>query len=179
MSPSPTLCHPPDAFSPPEESLLLVQTLSNATEGFGKSAAPKVDIFYLDQYCHIIGPWFDLFDQERHFSLIVPHLALEQDLLKLASLACASRQHHLISASSVDTTLTYYDDALQMLTASLRDGLTSSTAAVFASCLFLAHCEIIGASTQDWHLHLAGTYSLIKTHAWHGQSEGLGQACFW
>jgi hypothetical protein len=137
------------------------------------------DLFYLDKYCHVIGPWFDLFDQERNFSLVVPHLSLENPLLQLSSLACASRQHHQTSSSNVDTTLTYYDDALQMLTASLRDESTSSSAAVFASCLFLAHCEMIGASTQDWHLHISGTYSLIRTHGWHGQSGELGQACFW
>ncbi|PMD53989.1 uncharacterized protein K444DRAFT_133250 [Hyaloscypha bicolor E] len=137
------------------------------------------DLFYLDKYCHVIGPWFDLFDQEKNFSLVVPHLSLEHPLLQLSSLACASRQHHLTSSSSVDTTLTYYDDALQMLTASLRDESTSSSAAVFASCLFLAHCEMIGASTQDWHLHISGTYSLIRTHGWHGRSGELGQACFW
>jgi hypothetical protein len=137
------------------------------------------DLFYLDKYCHVIGPWFDLFDQDRNFSLVVPHLSLENPLLQLSSLACASRQYHLTSSSNVDTALTYYDDALQMLTASLRDESTSSSAAVFASCLFLAHCEMIGASTQDWHLHISGTYSLIRTHGWHGRSGELGQACFW
>jgi hypothetical protein len=64
------------------------------------------DLFYLDKYCHVIGPWFDLFDQERNFSLVVPHLSLENPLLQLSSLACASRQHHLTSSSGVDTTLT-------------------------------------------------------------------------
>lgn len=78
------------------------------------------DLFYLDKYCHVIGPWFDLFDQERNFSLVVPHLSLENPLLQLSSLACASRQHHLTSSSNVDTALTYYDDALQMLTASFE-----------------------------------------------------------
>lgn len=137
------------------------------------------DLFYLDRYCHVIGPWFDLFDQERNFSLVVPHLSLEHPTLRLSLLACASRQHHLTASSNVNTTLTYYDEALQMLTASMRDQSTSSSAAIFASCLFLAHCEMIGARTQDWHLHISGTYSLIKTHGWHGQSGGLGQACFW
>lgn len=142
-------------------------------------AGPTSDLFYLDRYCHVIGPWFDLFDQQKHFSLVVPHAALESPLLYLSSLACASRQHHLTSANNVDTALSYYDDALQMLTAALRDEDTSSSTAVFASCLFLAHCEMIGASTQDWHLHLSGTYSLIRAHGWHGQCGGLGQACFW
>jgi hypothetical protein len=178
----------PSAVLPQEDSIY-----SPSLNGISPSAtvvpSPRVersrriglnsDLFYLDKYCHVIGPWFDLFDQEKNFSLVVPHLSLENPLLQLSSLACASRQHHQTSSSNVDTTLTYYDDALQMLTASLRDESTSSSAAVFASCLFLAHCEMIGASTQDWHLHISGTYSLIRTHGWHGQSGELGQACFW
>lgn len=64
------------------------------------------DLFYLDKYCHVIGPWFDLFDQDRNFSLVVPHLSLENPLLQLPSLACASRQHHLTSSSNVDIALT-------------------------------------------------------------------------
>ena len=136
-------------------------------------------LFYLEKYCHVIGPWFDLFDHDKTFTLCVPHLGLENPLLQLASLACASRQYHLLSASNIDAALTYYDDALQLLTRSLQDERVSSSATTLASCLFLAHCEMIGASTQDWHLHISGTYSLIRTHGWNGQSGGLGQACFW
>jgi hypothetical protein len=165
-------------YSPPGTSAAILP-YSPSIETPARTVTPHSDIFYLDRFCHVIRPWFDLFDREGNFSLVVPHLSLENNLLKLSSLACASRQQHLISSTNFDTTLRYYDDALQMLTASLRDDSISSSAAVFASCLLLAHCEMIGASTQDWHLHIAGEYSLIRAHDWHGQSGGLGQACFW
>ena len=189
--------HQPGPPSPsPSPSALLPRYDTNSSPGLNVTSPsvtfipyPRIekpgrigfssDLFYLDRYCHVIGPWFDLFDQKRNFSLVVPHVSLDNALLRLSSLACASRQHHLVSSSNADTTLAYYDDALKMLTVSLRDESTSSSTAVFASCLFLAHCEMIGASTQDWHLHISGTYSLIRTHGWHGQSGGLGQACFW
>lgn len=168
-----------NSYYSPSGTPSAIVTYSQSVGTPARTAAPHSDIFYLDRYCHVIGPWFDLFDREGHFSLVVPHLSLENHLLKLSSLACASRQQHRISSSNFDTALRYYDDALQMLTASLRDDSISSSAAVFASCLLLAHCEMIGASTQDWHLHIAGAYSLIRAHGWHGQSGGLGQACFW
>ena len=137
------------------------------------------DAFFLDCYCRVIGPWFDLFDTGRQFSYEVPHLSLSHPLLLLSSLACAAKQHHLTTTKHVDTALAYYDDALRLLTISLKDVTRPSSAMVFASCLLLAHCEMIGASTQDWHLHLKGTFSLVSAHGWHGCSGGLGQACFW
>ena len=188
-SPEYHLNAPPILGTPPSQGNIYSPPLDGISSSVAFLPSPRIerlrqidlnsDLFYLDRHCHVIGPWFDLFDQERNFSLVVPHLSLENRLLHLSSLACASRQHHLVSSSNVDTTLTYYDDALKLLTFSLREESTSSSAAVFASCLFLAHCEMIGASTQDWHLHISGTYTLIRTHGWHGSSGGLGQACFW
>lgn len=137
------------------------------------------DAFFMNRYCTVIGPWFDLFDFRRRFSLEVPHLALQNRLLLLSAMACAARQHHLTSAQPVKTALTYYDEALQLLGVSLKDFSRSSSAAVFASCLLLAHCEMIGASTRDWHLHLSGALSLVTTHGWHRCTAGLGQACLW
>ena len=138
------------------------------------------DAFYLDRYCYILGPWFDLFDVKRQFSLVVPHLSLSHALLHLSVLACAAKQYyltHLIQPAG--TALLYYDRALRMLTASLNEVSRSSSPAVFASCILLAECEMIGDSYQDWHLHLEGTYSLISTHGWNGCSGGLPEACFW
>ncbi|KAI5782907.1 hypothetical protein FPQ18DRAFT_359281 [Pyronema domesticum] len=144
-----------------------------------KPITSELDAFFLDRYCHIVGPWFDLLDSEQHFSYVVPHLALSHPLLLLSGLACAAKQHYLTSTQRGDTAFAYYDDALRMLTAALEDVSRSSSTAVFASCLLLAHCEMIDASNQDWHLHLSGTYSLVSTQGWNGRSGGLSQACFW
>lgn len=88
----------------------------------------------------------------------MPHLALSHPLLLLSSFACAAKQYYLTLTLRADTALTYYDDALRMLTAALEDVSRSSSTAVFASCLLLAHCEMIDASNQNWHLHLSGTF---------------------
>ncbi|KAI5778307.1 hypothetical protein EDC01DRAFT_369568 [Geopyxis carbonaria] len=138
------------------------------------------DAFFLDRYSHIVGPWFDLLDSEQHFTYLVPHISLSHPLLLQSALACAAKQHYLTSASQrADAALTYYDDALRALTTSLHAASHTSSTAVFASCLLLAHCEMIDASDRDWHLHLAGTLSLVLSHGWHGRSAGLAQSCFW
>lgn len=124
-----------------------------------KPITSELDALFLDRYCHIVGPWFDLLDSEGHFSYVVPHLALLHLLLLLSSLACAAKQYYLTLTLRADTALTHYDDALRMLTAALEDvSRSSSSTAVFASCLLPAHCEMIDASNQDWHLHLSGTF---------------------
>ncbi|KAF8243904.1 hypothetical protein K440DRAFT_31941 [Wilcoxina mikolae CBS 423.85] len=161
-SPSPSLSYHMPVYRPPP-----------------KPITSELDAFFLDRYCHIVGPWFDLLDSERHFSYVVPHLALSHPLLLLSGLACAAKQHYLTSTQRADTALAYYDDALRMLTAALEDVSRSSSTAVFASCLLLAHCEMIDASNKDWHLHLSGTFSLVSTQGWNGRSGGLAQACFW
>ncbi|KFY39551.1 hypothetical protein V495_05892 [Pseudogymnoascus sp. VKM F-4514 (FW-929)] len=162
--------------STPPSAILSSSVL--ASEPLGLRACAKT-AFFLDRYCHIIGPWFDLFDKERHFSSIVPHLSLNYEVLHLSCLACAARQHYLTTTEHGDIALSYYNDALQKLTAELAYVSTSSSAAIFASCLLLAHCEMIGASTSDWHLHLSGTYSLVTAHGFNSRTGGLGQACFW
>ncbi|KAL1964357.1 hypothetical protein VTN77DRAFT_7042 [Rasamsonia byssochlamydoides] len=189
--------HPSDPASSPSASLShRTPTYSNLQSPAAAVSSPHgelqpsfplihpitspADAFFMNRYCTVIGPWFDLFDvRRRRFSLEVPHLALQNRLLLLSAMACAARQHHLTSSQPVKTALTYYDEALQLLGSSLKDFSRSSSAAVFASCLLLAHCEMIGASTRDWHLHLSGALSLVTTYGWHRCTDGLGQACLW
>lgn len=169
----------PEQSSPAQVTVTAAQ---RAPESDGGSLIPitsPTDAFFMDHYRHVIGPWFDLFDSRCRFSFVVPHLALQNPLLLLAALACAARQHHLTSAHPVDTALAYYEGGLRLLAAALKDFSASSSAAVFASCLLLAHCEMIGSRTRDWHLHLSGTLSLVTTHGWSRCTEGLGQACLW
>ena len=107
-------------------------------------------------------------------------MSLSYPVLHLSALACAAKQYYLTHlAQRADTALLYYDRALRILTESLHQVSLSASPAILASCILLAECEMIGNSYQDWHLHIEGTYSLIRTHGWHGCSGGLEEACFW
>lgn len=133
------------------------------------------DAFYMSRYVQHIGPWFDLFDNaERHFSYLVPALALSNRLLRLSCLAAAARQYSLVSGSANGDALQFYDDALRTLNIYLSN--RAHETATFASCLLIAHCEMIESKANDWNLHLKGTRELVIAQGWHGRSGGLAQA---
>lgn len=170
----PTTQHSALEFTPSPTQHSLIDEVSH------EPITSTEDAFYLDRYCYILCSWLDVFDAAKHFSLVVPHLCLAQPVLRLSALAWASKQYYLTHLTqAADTSLSYCDRALQMLTTSLNDMSQSSSQATFASCLLLAICELMGDSYRDWQLHLEGTYSLVLTHGWHGCSGGLGGACFW
>ena len=138
-----------------------------------------MDAFYLDRFCNIIGLWYDMFDSLRYWSCIVPHLSLANKSLQLSILASSSKQHYLTCNEPEDTALIYYNRALQELNYALESLVEAESAAIFASCLLIGYCEMIDARNQDWHTHLAGTFSLRSAQGWHGCSGGLVQSCFW
>ncbi|KAJ6134365.1 hypothetical protein N7523_000687 [Penicillium sp. IBT 18751x] len=116
-------------------------------------------------------------DAPRHFSTIVPQLALNDELVLLACVAVAARQYSLANEQhqhNHEQALTYYNAAINLLSKRLQN--SGPDPAVFASCLLVAHCEMVESKATDWGLHLKGTGDLLKMHGWHGASGGLEQA---
>ncbi|KAH7216277.1 Transketolase, thiamine diphosphate binding domain-containing protein [Fusarium oxysporum] len=64
----------------------------NTTESIELSPA---DLGFFRYYTDIVGPILDLFDQERHFTNVVPHLALRNSGLLKAILAVAAKHMSL------------------------------------------------------------------------------------
>jgi hypothetical protein len=133
------------------------------------------DALYMSNYVENIGPWFDLFDStDKHFSTIVPQLALNNRLLLYSCLAASARQYSLLNDAGSEDALEYYNIALRTLHDYLEDrGHEPST---FASCLLIAHCEMIESHASDWNVHLQGTRQLVTTQGWNAESGGLAQA---
>lgn len=142
------------------------------------SATPvtnEKDAFYLARYTDIIGPRFDMFDStSRYFSLVLPQIALGNRLVLLSCLAAAARQYSLVANRGHHDALTYYNEALKILRKRLDN--SRHEAATFASCLLIAHCEMVESKASDWNLHLKGTGELVIMHNWNGRSGGLAQA---
>lgn len=136
------------------------------------------DAFFLWRYVDFIGPRFDMFDDApRYFSTVVPQLALNDTLVLLACVAVAARQYSLVNDQQQhhhEQALTYYNAAIHLLSKRLQD--SQPDPAVFASCLLVAHCEMVESKATAWDLHLKGTGDLLKMHGWHGTSGGLAQA---
>ncbi|RKU43772.1 hypothetical protein DL546_003699 [Coniochaeta pulveracea] len=136
------------------------------------------EAFYLARYTDIIGPRFDMFDStSRYFSLVLPHVALKNRLVLLACIASAARQYSLVTNRGHHDALAYYNEAIKALSDRLND--TGHEAATFASCLLIAHCEMVESKASDWYLHLKGTGELVATQNWNGRGGGLAQASFW
>lgn len=133
------------------------------------------DAFYMARYVELIGPWFDLFNiSNRHFSDIVPQLALDNESLRLACLAAAARQYSLVSSIGEEDALTYYNNALRLLSYHLES--RPHEPATFASCLLIAHCEMIESKAGNWNVHLQGTCELVKAQGYNGRTGGLAEA---
>ena len=135
--------------------------------------------FFMERYCNIIGPWFDMFDTTKRWSHTVPHLALSNRSLLQSIIASCAKQHSLVYHERTVSALDHYNSALKELSAALGDPTVKNSAAVFASCLLIGYCEMIDARSLDWHTHLSGTASLCTTQGWHGLSGGVAQSCFW
>jgi hypothetical protein len=135
----------------------------------------ETDAFYMCRYTEIIGPRFDMFDEgTRYFSTVVPLLALSNRIVLLSCLAVAARHYSLVGDHGHEHALAYYNEAIRLLYEHLNHG--GHNAAVFASCLLIAHCEMVESKASDWNLHLRGTGDLIAVQKWHGESGGLAQA---
>ncbi|BFZ62659.1 hypothetical protein YB2330_003764 [Saitoella coloradoensis] len=137
------------------------------------------DTFFFRRFVEIIAVWFDLFDREKHFALLLPHIALATPVVMKAALACAARQHSLVTGYPTDRALEYYNAAIHLLLPILASPTLSSDPAILAACLLLGHFEMIGERSSDWQSHLSGSRGLIVSHGWNGSSGGLAQASFW
>ncbi|KAJ5999595.1 hypothetical protein N7481_000004 [Penicillium waksmanii] len=152
-----------------------------ALSGHASPITDPLDAFFLCRYVDFIGPRFDMFDDApRYFSTVVPQLALKDELVLLACAAVAARQYSLANEQNQhdhEQALKYYNAAINLLSKRLQN--SGPDPAVFASCLLVAHCEMVESRATDWGLHLKGTGDLLKIHGWHGASSGLAQASFW
>ena len=138
------------------------------------------EAFYMQRYCDLIGPWFDLFDtSQRHWTNAIPHLSLSSRTLFTSILASCSKQYDLVFGRTSIYTLDRYDRGLSELKRALDQPSSTGNASIFASCLLIGYYEMIDAKSADWQTHLQGTLSLRLGHGWHDESNGVMQSCFW
>ena len=170
------------SVSPVARNFALMKQLGNRRSAAAPIDPPitdSADAFYFTRYCNLIGPWFDMFDTQRQWTHMVPHLSLSNRLLFRSIVASCAKQHGLVSGGSPVVALDYYNHALKELAVALGSPACTGTAALFASCLLIGYCEMIDAKSVDWHTHLSGAFSLCSSHGFHGRCGGFAQSCFW
>jgi hypothetical protein len=167
------------------------------------------ELIFFEHYVTTVGPILDLFDPAKHFSSMVPHLALRNvGLLKslLAVGACHMSLHIDTSTmeppqstqdpstpSSVHSTLIskdtssriaeqYYYETLHYLAQNLLYPSYTCSHEILATAIMISTYEMYSSATSDgnWGRHLKGAFWIQRSQDNDGEtSDGLRQAVWW
>ncbi|KAH8913035.1 hypothetical protein BR93DRAFT_871296 [Coniochaeta sp. PMI_546] len=137
------------------------------------------EIYYMQVFISEVAIWMDSFDHQKHFSRIVPFLALKSPMLLNALLACGIK-HLMLTNQKYDENkvLIYYDTATTQLLRSLQNP-DRNMAECATTAAVLNVYEIMSESPQARMSHIAGARALIRECGWNATSTGIGAACFW
>ncbi|KZL82492.1 zn 2cys6 transcription factor [Colletotrichum incanum] len=166
------------------------------------------DLTYFHYYVEVVGPILDLFDPERHFSNVVPHLAVRNVGLLKSILAVAARHMSLGTSTddraphsnppSPDTSYQeghtkfeparmatqFYYETLQYLSHTLLYPSYANSHEILATAIMISTYEMFdanGPSTNgDWERHLRGAFWIQRSQNNNGESpDGLRRAVWW
>ncbi|KIH92293.1 c6 zinc finger domain containing protein [Sporothrix brasiliensis 5110] len=137
------------------------------------------EVLYMQVFVDEVGVWMDSLDRDKHFSRIIPFVALKSPMMLNAFLACGVKHLTLVNeAYKDDKALFYYDTATTQLLRSLqnpdRDIVECATTAVVLNVY-----EIMSEKPNERMNHIAGARALIRECGWDARSKGIGAACFW
>ncbi len=132
-----------------------------------------------------ISSWIDLFDPSKHFSQLVPHLALRNVGLMKAVLALGARHLSLKPGDGrivgVDQTSAaqYYSETLQYLQSAMKYTSYKTSSELLATLLILSTYEMLNGPGKDWERHLKAVFWIQRSREINGESGGLEQAIWW
>jgi hypothetical protein len=151
-------------------------------------------------FVRISSQWLDFYDPEKHFSSLVPRLALRNLGLMKALLALSARHLSLGSDmldppiggadSDADTgsdheaidrnvAVEYYYETLHYLNKAMQYPSYTRSQELIATALLISKYEMIDGSNQDWERHLKGVFWIQRFQDNDGESGGLRQAVWW
>lgn len=139
-----------------------------------------------DYFVTDISQWMDLFDPYKHFSSLVPKLALRNVGLLNAMLALSIRHITICHldlgqpAFIQEDSLHYYNESLQYLRRTLQYESYHTSDELLATTLIISAFEMLGnGSSRDWERHLQGVFWIQRSQVIHGDSGGLRGAVWW
>ncbi|KAF2087784.1 hypothetical protein K490DRAFT_40883 [Saccharata proteae CBS 121410] len=136
-------------------------------------------------YIDGISQWMDMFDPSKHFSTLVPQLAMQNEGLMKALLALSSRHLSIKPATpggqSLDrtTAINYYHETLQYLQGAMRYESYTRSLEVIPTAIVVSAYEMIDGAGSGWERHLKGVFWIQRSRDINGQSGGLEQAGWW
>ncbi|KAH6693537.1 hypothetical protein F5X68DRAFT_258467 [Plectosphaerella plurivora] len=167
------------------------------------------DRSYLEYYIDIVGPILDLFDPDRHFTNVVPHLAIRNVGLLKSILAVAARHKSIGSeqslpagANPVDSAFgdhfpptspsqppehthyaaQYYYETLQYLSQNLLYPSYADSLEILATAIMISTYEMFDpqGAKGDLERHLRGSFWIQRCQDNNGESlQGLKRAVWW
>ncbi|UPK90964.1 hypothetical protein LCI18_001899 [Fusarium solani-melongenae] len=152
-----------------------------------------------------ISRWMDLFEPQRPFGTLVPHLAVRffcQWLLsgltstKLyniglmnAVLALSARHLRIVNSDSSchaagyrpdpNDTIRYYWKTLHYSQKAMKYETYQTSLELLASAIIISSYEMLDGASTDWEKHLKGVFWIQRSQVIHGDSGGLRQAVWW
>lgn len=140
------------------------------------------EMHYMQVFINEVAIWMDSFDKDKHFSRVIPYLALKSPMLLNAFLACGVKHLTLVDKNYNDgKALFYYDTATTQLLRSLQnpDRNMAECAECATTAVVLNVYEIMSEKPTQRMSHIAGARALIRECGWDARSPGIGAACFW
>ncbi|KAF2209291.1 hypothetical protein CERZMDRAFT_47195 [Cercospora zeae-maydis SCOH1-5] len=143
----------------------------------------EFDIFH--SFVSETSLWIDLFDPTRHFSTLVPHLALHNEGLMKALLALGARHLSIkpmrTGEAGVDRTaaVQYYYETLQYLQTAMRFTTYKNSLELLATVLIVSMYEMLDGAGKGWERHLKGVFWIQRSREINGESGGFEQAIWW
>ncbi|KAF9880475.1 zn 2cys6 transcription factor [Colletotrichum karsti] len=163
------------------------------------------ELVYLRYYVEVVGPILDLFDPDRHFTNIVPHLAVRNIGLLKSVLAVAARHkslgchpHHPCSGqpASLDTAegnpadeesarvaTQYYYETLQYLSHTLLYPSYANSHEILATSIMISTYEMFDSNSAsnngDWERHLRGSFWIQRSQDNNAESSDSFRRAVW
>ncbi|GAB7361091.1 hypothetical protein MBLNU230_g1129t1 [Neophaeotheca triangularis] len=132
-----------------------------------------------------VARWIDVLDPLRHFSSLIPHLALYNEGLMKAILALGARQNSIRPPESGGTdedrtaAVQYYHETLQYLYTAMTFASYKNSLELLATVLVVSTYEMIDGAGDGWERHLKGVFWIQRSRNINGESGGLEQAIWW
>jgi hypothetical protein len=165
-----------DAPAPVEHTMLPEADNSNG-EKIVLDSPEEIEIIRV--FVEHVGVWMDSLDKSKHFSRILPYIALKSPMLLNAYLACGVKHISLNNNDDRDDkALSYYNTATMQLLRSLSNP-DRNTAECATTATVLNVYEVMSERRLQRMNHIAGARALIRECGWDATSTGIGAACFW
>lgn len=159
---------------------------SPSTQSLWQSPVKLLDheILIFKRFVNRIGHWMDIFDPMKHFSTLVPQIAMGNEGLMKAILGLAARHISIRpydSVPAVDRTVAvqYYYETLQYLQEAMKYQSYNRSLELIATAHIVSMYEMLDGTGSGWERHLKGVFWIQRSQNIGAETPGLPGAGWW